>query len=62
VPGLNVVAALVALLAAVVLAWVNLAYGAGDGISPAGWAMAGLSVVQVVLFLVGVFLGHRRFG
>ena len=59
-PGLNVAAALVALMAAGVLAWVNLAHGAGDGISPAGWAIAGLSVAQVALFLVGMLSGHRR--
>lgn len=60
--GLSVGAAVVALLAAVVLAGVNVAHGAGNGISSAGWAMAGLSLAQVVLFLVGVFLGHRRLG
>lgn len=61
-PGLNVVCALVALVAAVVLAWVNLAYGAGDGISPAGWALGGLSLAQIALLLVGLFFGDRRFG
>lgn len=61
-PGINVVCAVVALLAALVLAWVNLAYGAGDGISPAGWALGGLSLAQVAVLLVGLFFGDRRFG
>lgn len=61
-PRLNVVVALAGVLAAVVLAWANLAHGAGDGISPAGWAMAGLSVAQVLLFLLGVFSDGRHSG
>jgi len=59
-PALNVCAALVALMVAGVLAWVNLAHGAGDGISPAGWAIAGLSVAQVALFMAGMLSGHWR--
>lgn len=61
-PGLNVVVAALAVLLTVVLAGVNLAYGAADGISTAGWAMAGLSVAQLALFLTGVFHGRRRLG
>lgn len=61
-PRLNVVVALAGVLAAVVLAWANLAHGAGDGISPAGWAMAGLSVAQVLLLLLGVFSDGRHSG
>jgi hypothetical protein len=40
------------------LAAVDIAYGAGDGISSAGWLMAALSVAQVVIFVAGVWGEH----
>jgi hypothetical protein len=61
-PSVNIGVAVLALVGAAALAGVNLAYGAADGISPAGWAMAGLSLGQVAVFAVGLSIGHRRLG
>ena len=54
----NISATFFFLVIAAALAAVDIAYGAGDGISSAGWLMAALSVAQVVMFVVGVW-GER---
>ena len=42
------------------LAAVNVAYGADDGISTAGWFVAAFSVAQASAFVAAMFLGSRR--
>jgi hypothetical protein len=55
----NWAAAVLFVLAATPLAVVNVAYGADDGISAAGWMVAVLSLAQAALF-VGSVLWPRR--
>ena len=54
----NISATFFFLVIAAALAAVDIAYGAGDGISSAGWLMAALSVAQVVMFVAGVWGEH----
>ena len=54
--GANLAAALAVVLAAIVLAIPNIAANLDDGISSAGWLVAGVSIAQVAL-VIAVLLG-----
>ena len=54
--GTNLAAALAVVLAAIVLAIPNIAANLDDGISSAGWLVAGVSIAQVAL-VIAVLLG-----
>ena len=55
----NVVCAGFFLVVAGALAAVNIAYGADDGISVAGWLVGGFSLAQAILFVAAMYLGAR---
>lgn len=57
--GANVATGAAFLLAALALAIPNVAANLDDGISPAGWLVAGLSIAQATAFIL-VLLGRRR--
>ena len=54
--GTNLAVALAVVLAAIVLAIPNIAANLDDGISSAGWLVAGVSIAQVAL-VIAVLLG-----
>ena len=55
----NVVSTGLFLVVTGALAAVNVAYGADDGISAAGWLLAAFSVAQALLFAGAMLLGPR---
>jgi hypothetical protein len=56
----NISATLLFLIVTGALASVNIAVGAGDGTSAAGWLMAVFSLAQVIVFVGGMFADVRR--